>query len=238
MAARRCNLCGGAAFLPVKNRPEAKCASCGSLERTRLLWLYLKRHDIHAHSRILHLAPERGLYKALSKIVSPDNYRTADIDPARYRRYAPRTTRLDLCALDNEPSYAYDFIIHSHVMEHIPCCFAYTLFHLHRMLAENGLHICVIPFSSGAWEESFQALSADERERRFFQHDHMRRFGRDDRHSHLGKVIRLPKNFDATEIFTADELRTANIPKNYWSDFTMSTVLELKRQDYLLCELP
>jgi phosphoglycolate phosphatase len=174
------------------------------------------------------------LYNALSKVISPSNYRTTDIDPARYRRYAPRTTRLDLCALDDEPSCAYDFIIHSHVLEHVPCSLAYTLFHLHRMLAENGAHICVIPFSSGAWEESFEALSGDERTQRFYQHDHMRRFGRDDRDSHLGKVIRLPESFDATEVFTEDELRAANIPKDHWRGFTMGTVLELKKQDYLL----
>lgn len=106
------------------------------------------------------------------------------------------------------------------------------------MLAENGFHICVIPFSPGVWEESFEVLPADERTRRFHQHDHLRRFGRDDRRSNLGKVIRLPQYFDATEAFNEDQLRAANIPKNYWRAFMGGTVLELKKQDYLLSEFP
>lgn len=231
----RCNLCGGEEFLEVKNRPvPTKCAQCGSLERTRLLWMYLQLLNLGKETRILHLAPERGLYRALSKIVSEENYHTADINPERYRRHAPRTRRLDLTDLEAQPSNAYDIIIHSHVLEHVPCNIAYVLFHLHRMLAEDGTHMFIIPFMPGSWDESFQELPADVQTRRFGQHDHVRRFGRDDRQSHLGKIIRLPEVFDATKDFTEEELRAANIPENKWHRFSGGTVLRLKKSDYLL----
>ena len=71
-------------FLP-HGRPErrnARCAHCHSLERHRLLYLYLKqRTNVLTDSlRVLHFAPEhffRNLFRGLSNL----NYVTADIDP-------------------------------------------------------------------------------------------------------------------------------------------------------------
>ncbi len=48
------------------------------------------------------------------------------------------------------------------------------------------------------------------------------------------KVVRLPKQFDATTTFSAEELRAANIPESQWRGFHISTVLQLKKHDYLL----
>ncbi len=229
----RCNLCQNDIFIDMNNRKKVRCKKCGSLERTRLFWMYLQKLKIEKNHKVLHLAPDRGIYEVLSKLVDSENYVVADIDPKRYP-FADRCLKIDLCNLDRQPSREFDLIIHLHVLEHTPCNIAYTLFHLHRMLKENGHHICVIPFLSGKYDECYQELSNEERCRRFGQFDHVRRFGNEDINSHLGKLLNIPREFDATEDFDIQELQAANIPKGHWRGFNTSTVLNLRRRDMKL----
>ena len=229
----KCNLCGGTEFEDVKSRKKVRCTGCRSVERTRLLWMYLQEVDFGPDTKVLHLAPERGLYRKLNKRVAPGNYVCSDINPKRYG-FVENIVRLDLCDLDAQPSAQYDIIIHSHVMEHVPCNIAYTLFHLHRMLKPGGRQICIIPFASGKYDECFQDISPEERTRRFGQHDHVRRFGAEDRQRHLGSIVRLPDEFDAKARFGARRLRAANIPAKAWQGFTVNTVLTLGKEDIRL----
>ena len=69
---RECPICGTRRrrFLPygyVSSRPDALCPTCLSLERHRLLWLYLTRETglLRNPARILHIAPEICLMKRL-----------------------------------------------------------------------------------------------------------------------------------------------------------------------------
>ena len=164
----KCNICGCEKFDdwwgPGRTRgsdPPTRinicCTQCASVERTRLIWLYLtEKVKVHKDMKVLHVAPERGIYAALSTFLPQENYVTADLDPARWP-HIPNVRRMDLTKLDQEASCQYDLILHSHVLEHIPCNIAYTLFHLHRMLTPNGRHVCVIPFTPGtcnAWMEN------------------------------------------------------------------------------------
>lgn len=229
----RCNICGGKNFIDMNKRVKVKCEQCGSLERTRLFWMYLKRISIDGKTKILHLAPERGLYEKFSALCEKGNYVTADLTPNRYP-FAPNCRKIDLCDLDREQSCEYDLIVHSHVMEHIPCNIAYTLFHLHRMLRPEGIHACIIPFLAGKYDECFQEIGDDERVRRFGQFDHVRRFGRDDIPAHLGSVVNVPSSFDATDLFLPDDLRSANIPQNQWKGFHTGTILMLRKSDMRL----
>ncbi len=226
----RCNLCGHSRFTPDGERPEWICTHCGSRDRTRLLWLFLNRLELSPHTRILHLAPEKGIYDALIRRVGLPNYETADIDPKRYP-FAANIRRLDLCHLEALPSDHYDLILHSHVLEHTPCDIAYTLRHLHRALAPHGIHLCIIPFLSGCWDESFEDIGDAERERRFGQFDHVRRFGRDNIERHLGAILDLDTHFDATRTFTPEVLRSCNIHEIVWRGLTPETVLTLKKAD-------
>jgi hypothetical protein len=183
--------------------------------------------------RILHLAPEPGIYRRLEGRVTPGNYTCADINPKRYR-FAKNVVRIDLTDLEEQQSDRYDVIIHSHVMEHIPCNIAYTLFHLDRMMKPEGQQICVIPFLSGKYDECFQDISEEERIRRFGQYDHVRRFGIDDIPRHLGAIVDLGPPFDAVEKFGEARLRHASIPESAWRGYTIHTVLTLKKGDYKL----
>lgn len=64
----KCNLCACTEFIDFNNRPEALCKNCGSLERTRLLWLFLQQTKINKDTNILHIAPEKGIYDNLTSM--------------------------------------------------------------------------------------------------------------------------------------------------------------------------
>ncbi|MCI4589764.1 class I SAM-dependent methyltransferase [Sphingobium sp. BYY-5] len=202
------------------------------MERTRLFWMYVERFNISRGDKVLHIAPERGIYQGLRDKLG-DGYTTADISPENYA-FAEGCRKIDLTDLDHWPSEEYDYIFHIHVMEHIPCNIAYTLFHLHRMLKKTGTHLCIIPFMAGRFDETFEDIGDQERSRRFGQYDHVRKFGRDDVGSHLGKIVSLPDKFDVTQDFSEQALEAANIPPSHWQGLHIGTVLSLKRSDYKL----
>ena len=233
-----CNICGGTEFVAMNARPTAKCRKCGSLERTRLLMMYIERLGIQPDWRILHLAPEASLCGVLSKAVATGNYVAADFQEDIYRTVAPACRHIDLCDLDDWESDYFDLIIHSHVLEHTLCNVAYSLFHLHRMLTERGKHVCIIPFMNGEFEESFQKINGEERVRRFGQNDHVRLFGNKDIHRHLGSVLDIPDTFDASRDFSEEALTRANIPCSQWRGFTIATVLTLGKYDMKLMPRP
>jgi len=218
----------------MNGRRRVRCRNCSSLERTRLLWMYFLDIPLPPEAKILHVAPEKGIHDAVSAMGSVGQYTCVDIDPLRYP--FANCQKIDLCELDDWPSETFDIIMHCHVLEHVPCTVAYTLYHLHRMLKPSGRHLCVIPFSPGRYDESFEDLGAEERVRRFGQFDHVRKFGSRDIGSHLGKLLRLPKVFDATQRFSEEQLREANIPEAHWRGFHISTVLNLARNDMLLLQ--
>jgi phosphoglycolate phosphatase len=232
---RKCNICGCMLFGAMKKRKSERCLGCGSYLRTRLLYLYIQHLDIiKKSSTILHLAPERGLYEEISKIVPPSQYIVADYDPSRYS-FAKNIQKFDLCHdVEGLPDNHFDLIIHCHVMEHVPCNYSYVLKHLHRSLKEDGWHICVIPFLKGYYDECFAPLSDEEAQKRFGQFDHVRRIGTDDICNTFGRVISIETDFDATKTFSPKVLLEANIPENSWKGLTPNTVLTLRKKDYKL----
>ena len=230
--AMQCNICGGDQWGDFKRRTGIRCLKCDSLERTRLFWLFFETLEFSSEARILHIAPERAIYTHM-KARFGDNYVVADIDPTRYS-FASDCRYIDLTDLDGWSTSDFDLIMHIHVLEHIPCNIAYTLFHLHRMLTADGTHLCIIPISPGNYDECFANIGREERTRRFGQHDHVRRGGGKDLEKHLGKLLNLPAEFDALSVFSEEYLVACNIPQNFWKGFHGATVLNLKKSDYRL----
>lgn len=231
----QCNICGGNQFADMNNRRGVRCVQCNSLERTRLMWLYIERYRaLRPDLKVLHLAPEKGVHDKISAVVPPEHYHPSDLFPELYT-FSGTMRRIDLCDLDSAPSGYYDLIVHSHVLEHVACNIAYTLYHLHRMLKDDGKHICVIPFLPGKYDECFQDIATEERVRRFGQGDHVRRFGVEDVDSHLGKLLSFDQDFDAEAEFGPGILNQYNVPPAAWKGLTPHTVLCLgKRQMRLL----
>ena len=117
-----CPQCKGTEIIDFNGRTAVRCAKCKSLERTRVVYLFLERHVRPQPGwKVLHLAPEAVLSQHLYDLVG-DGYEPADLDPARYAKRAPIPVRqLDLCdGAAKLPSDHYDLVMHNHVLEHVP----------------------------------------------------------------------------------------------------------------------
>ena len=100
-------------FLPngANQRPNALCPRCGSLERHRLLYLYLKNRTnlFSDRLRVLHFAPEPVFRKILMSLSNLD-YISADLDsPAAM-------VKLDITNIPSADD-SFDVILCSHSLE-------------------------------------------------------------------------------------------------------------------------
>lgn len=234
-ATPECNLCGARQFVDIKARRNARCGKCGSLERTRLSRLVLDSLDcLKRGARVLYLAPERGLYAYMRSRVG-DSITVADFDVDRYRKKYPDIKYLDLCGdFSTVSKSAFDLVVHSHVLEHVPCNYVVALKQLNDLLKPNGYHVCSIPVSGGHFDEYLGPLSVEEAVRRFGQFNHVRRFGREDLRKTLGKVIPLPARYELQGRFAEATLRQFNIPEYCWSGYTPHSVLFWRKEEFLI----
>lgn len=115
-----CNCCGNTyrKFLPKGNvtlRENVMCPNCGSLERTRLLMMYLNNETdcFELGKKVLHFAPEDGLKMNFIKVKSKNDYVNGDINP----NYADEV--IDITHIQYPDNY-FDYIICSHVLGHVP----------------------------------------------------------------------------------------------------------------------
>ena len=226
-----CNLCGGTDFIDMNGRPKVRCRTCGSVERTRIMQLFLGKFKlVRPGIRVMHLAPELGMSRRL--IEAGVIYDAYDLQPDLYRH--TNVNKLDLAECEALPSRRYDLIIHSHVMEHVPCNVTAVLYHLHRALKDDGTHLFAVPIYVGAYREDLGQLDRAERVRRFHQIDHVRRFGRDDILKTIGMVFRIEPRYDLVEHFSAEQLRNVNIPEALWYGYDSSSIFCLKKCDLKL----
>ncbi|HEY9185744.1 MAG TPA: methyltransferase domain-containing protein [Salegentibacter sp.] len=164
-------------FLPygyVKQRENVLSPSTLSLERHRLLWLYLKNETAFftRNLKVLHFAPEQAFYKRFRKLSNLD-YTTTDLNSPL------ADVKADICDLPFSNSY-FDFILCNHVLEHIPDDNK-AMQELYRILKPGGTAILQIPQDLDR-EKTFEDNSITdqkEREKIFGQYDHVRVYGRD-----------------------------------------------------------
>ena len=112
-------------------RPNALCPGTLSLERHRLLWLYLERETsfLKEKIKVLHVAPEQIFYKLFKRYKHWD-YTTTDL-------HSPLADVVaDLCDLPFE-NHSYDLILCNHVLEHIPDDLK-AMSELYRVLKRGG----------------------------------------------------------------------------------------------------
>lgn len=164
-------------FLPYgyeSPRENVLSPSTLSLERHRLLWLYLKEGTdfFNKTHKVLHFAPEQAFYKRFREMHGLD-YTTTDLNSPL------ADVKADICDLPFAND-SFDIILCNHVLEHIPND-RKAMEELHRVMKPGGWGIFQVPQDLQR-EKTFEDPSiTDKRERAriFGQYDHMRIYGRD-----------------------------------------------------------
>ena len=178
-------------------RERDNCPMCFSGARERLLYFYLiNRAPNTKECRILHVAPERGIYEKLFR--KHAGYFAIDIDPNRYD-YIDGIRRGDVTKLDFDDG-SFDLVLCNHVLEHVPAD-RVAMREIARVLAPHGVAILQVPLSTRLEQTVEDPMMTDprERERRFGQFDHVRIYGQDyfDRLNDAGMKV---DTIDATDI--------------------------------------
>ncbi|MFC6760212.1 methyltransferase domain-containing protein [Sulfitobacter porphyrae] len=181
--------------------------------------------------RVLHLAPELGLARKLTEL-SGEAYQGADLDVERYKSKFIKMRKLDLCTdLGEIPDASYDMILHSHVLEHVPCSVETVLHEMDRILAPGGIHFLSVPIRG---EKTVEDLSPDltdaERLARFGQEDHMRIFGSADLQALLTGVWGPGEHLvEPIQLFKRDDLRRAVIPTVAWQGVSGHSIFHYQK---------
>ena len=206
----QCPVCRGSfrVFAPYGEplRKNALCPSCGSLERHRMLHLFLQREKSLSFgrrpSRVLHFAPAECLYQWIAGHPSID-YHPCDLDVSgfRWKLYEQDITAMTF------PDRTFDVVLANHVLEHVGNDRA-AMQELYRVLQWGGWGIFQVPINEHlehTYEDSSIVSPAD-RQKAFGQWDHVRWYGRDypDRLREAGfrvKVNAFWKTFSPEEKF-------------------------------------
>ena len=164
-------------FLPYgyeSPRENVLSPSTLSLERHRLLWLFLKTETDFFTSplKVLHFAPEQAFYERFRKLENLE-YTTTDLNSPL------ADVKADICNLPFSED-TFDVILCNHVLEHIPND-TKAMEELYRVLKPGGWGIFQIPQDLTRTQtfEDDSITDKTERAKIFGQYDHVRIYGRD-----------------------------------------------------------
>lgn len=164
-------------FLPYgygEQRHNVLSPSTLSLERHRLLWLFLTKETnfFTDHLKVLHFAPEQAFYKRFRNIPHLD-YTTTDLNSPL------ADIKADICNLPFDDN-TYDVILCNHVLEHIPDD-TQAMKELYRVMKPGGWGVFQIPqdLNRATTFEDNSITDKKERAKIFGQYDHVRVYGRD-----------------------------------------------------------
>ncbi|MEX0361117.1 MAG: class I SAM-dependent methyltransferase [Allomuricauda sp.] len=197
-------------FLPYgyeSPRENVLSPSTLSLERHRLLWLFLKnRTDFFSKNlSLLHFAPEQAFHKRFKKLTNI-TYTTTDLNSPL------ADVKADICKLPFEND-TFDVILCNHVLEHIPDD-TKAMQELYRVLKPGGWGVFQIPQDLGR-EHTFEDNSITdkkERARIFGQYDHVRSYGRD-YFDKLRKIGFKVEEVNLTQDYTPEEIERYRLAK-------------------------
>lgn len=197
-----CPVCGTSyrKFLPygrLKPRANALCPNCLTLERHRLMWLYLRERSDFFNRKmdVLHVAPEACFINRFEELHG-NLYITADIESPLAK------VKMDIHHIPFEDN-SFDVVLCNHVLEHVRDDIA-AMREIHRVLKPNGFAILQVPFFSPVGDTTFEDDSITdprERERIFGQNDHVRRYGHD-----------YPERINASGLIAVEERFVDELP--------------------------
>lgn len=166
-------------FLPYgygNQRENALSPSTLSLERHRLMWLFLQNEtDFFTSEKelnVLHVAPEQCFLDRFKK-QSNLNYITTDLESPI------ADVKADICDLPFEDN-SFDVVFCNHVLEHIPDD-TKAMKELYRVMKVGGFGIFQVPQDINRKEtfEDNSITDPKERAKIFGQYDHVRIYGLD-----------------------------------------------------------
>lgn len=159
----------------VAHREGVLCPYDLTLERHRLMWLYLKNNSNFFTAEkleVLHIAPEQCFHK-LFKEQKNLNYLTGDlVSPIADLHFDLHSIPLE----DNR----FDVVFCNHVMEHVDDALQ-CMKEIYRVMKPGAWAIMQVPqdFSREETYEDKSITSPEEREKHYWQKDHVRLFGKD-----------------------------------------------------------
>ncbi|MFO8023203.1 MAG: class I SAM-dependent methyltransferase [Perlabentimonas sp.] len=158
----------------INSRPNALAPHSMSLERHRLLWLYLKERTnfFTDQLKVLHIAPEYCFIKRFENLKNIE-YVTADLISPWAK------VKLDVQDMPFTNS-SFDVVLCNHVLEHVPND-QKSMRELYRVMKPGGFGIFQVPIDTSlnkTYEDS-NITSPEMREKHFGQRDHLRLYGKD-----------------------------------------------------------
>ncbi len=160
-------------------RKNNVCPRCYSLDRDRLIYLFLqeKTNIFTAKISVFHVAPEGCLRALLSSL--PNIRYKAGVKYLEGYYYDQKTNLIDITNIPFKDD-DFDVIICNHVLEHIPDD-TKAMHEIYRILKPGGWAILQVPVSKILKEtyEDFAITKPEEREEAFGQFDHVRIYGQD-----------------------------------------------------------
>jgi SAM-dependent methyltransferase len=159
----------------VTYRENVLCPYDLTLERHRLMWLYLKNESnffTAVKLNVLHIAPEQCFHKTF-KLQANLEYLTGDLlSPIADMHFDLHSIPLE----DNR----FDVVFCNHVLEHVDDALQ-CMRELHRVLKTGGWGIMQVPqdMTREVTYEDPSIVTPEEREKHYWQYDHVRLFGRD-----------------------------------------------------------
>lgn len=162
-------------FLPYGriSRENALCPNCLSLERHRLMWLFLKEETefFTDKLKVLHVAPEHCFIDRFENLPNLE-YITADIESPLAK------VKMDIHQIPF-PENTFDVVFCNHVLEHVKDDIQ-ACQEINRVLKPDGWGILQSPvYPIAKTIEDKTITDPSERERLFGQRDHVRKFGKD-----------------------------------------------------------
>jgi len=184
----------------VAQRDNVLCPYDLTLERHRLMWLYLKDHSNFMTDKldVLHIAPEQCFHSRF-KEQSNLKYLTGDLESPIADMH------FDLHSIPLEEN-RFDVVFCNHVLEHVEDALQ-CMKELYRVMKPGGWGIMQVPQDITRKEtyEDASITSPEDREKHYWQKDHVRLFGLD-YPEWLKKAGFTVKEFKPTENYTKEQI--------------------------------
>ena len=195
----------------VRSRPNALAPHSLSLERHRAVWAFLQRKTsfFEAPLRMLHLAPE---YCYLTRFKNQTNldYVTADLNSP----WADHHFDCHDIPFEDE---SFDVVMANHLLEHVEDD-RKVLREFHRVMKRGGWGVLQVPinYNEENTAEDPNVTDPMERERLYWQQDHVRLYGHKDYPARLREAGFDVEEVDMMEMLGEARHKRYSLGKERW----------------------